>query len=152
MADKKISALTAKSDNLDTTDIFAIAEDDGAGGYVSKGITGDEIKKAITEVIHNTQNGASYTLVIGDRDSLVEMNNGSGNTLTVPTNASVSFPIGTQILVVQKGNGQTTIQGDTGVTVYAEDSKVKTVGQYAMATLIKCDTDTWYLGGNLEQV
>ena len=79
------------------------------------------------------------------------MDNASANTLTIPTNASVAFPIGTQILIVQKGAGQTTISGDTGVTVYSEDSKVKTVGQYALATLIKCASDTWYLGGNLEQ-
>ena len=49
MADKKISALTAKGSNLASTDIFAIAEDDGAGGYTSKGVSGDEVKKAITE-------------------------------------------------------------------------------------------------------
>lgn len=151
MSDKKISQLTAKSNNLETTDIFAIAEDDGSGGHVSKGITGDEIKKAITEVSHNAQTGTSYTLVIGDRDKLVEMDNATANILTVPTEASVAFPIGTQILIVQKGAGQTTISGDTGVTVYSEDSKVKTVGQYALATLIKCASDTWYLGGNLEQ-
>ena len=136
MSDKKISELTAKSSNLETTDVFAIAEDDGAGGYASKGITGDEIKKAITEVSHNAQTGTAYTLVIGDRDKLVEMDNASANTLTIPTNASVAFPIGTQILIVQKGAGQTTISGDTGVTVYSEDSKVKTVGQYALATLL----------------
>lgn len=151
MSDKKISELTAKSSNLETTDVFAIAEDDGAGGYASKGITGDEIKKAITEVSHNAQTGTAYTLVIEDRDKLVEMDNASANTLTVPTNASVAFPIGTQILIVQKGAGQTTVSGDTGVVVYSEDSKVKTVGQYALATLIKCASDTWYLGGNLEQ-
>jgi len=151
MSDKKISELTAKSSNLETTDIFAIAEDDGAGGYASKGITGDEIKKAITEVSHNAQTGTAYTLVIADRDKLVEMDNASANTLTIPLNSSVAFPIGTQILIVQKGAGQTTISGDTGVTVYSEDSKVKTVGQYALATLIKCASDTWYLGGNLEQ-
>lgn len=151
MSDKKISQLTSKSSNLETTDIFAIAEHDGSGGHVSKGITGDEIKKAITEVSHNAQTGTVYTLVIGDRDKLVEMDNASTNTLTIPTNASVAFPIGTQILIVQKGAGQTTISGDTGVVVYSEGSKVKTVGQYALATLIKCDSNTWYLGGNLEQ-
>ena len=151
MSDKKISQLTAKSSNLENTDIFAIAEDDGAGGYASKGITGDEIKNAITEVSHNAQTGTAYTLVIGDRDKLVEMDNASANTLTIPPNSSVAFPIGTQILIVQKGAGQTTISGDTGVTVYSEDSKIKTVGQYALATLIKCASDTWYLGGNLEQ-
>ena len=151
MADKKISALTSKSSNLDTTDIFAIAENDGSGGYASKGITGDEIKKAITEVTHNAQTGTAYTLVLTDRDTLVEMDNGSANTMTVPPNSSVAFPVGTQILMVQKGTGQCTITAGAGVTIYSEDSKIKTVGQYALASLIKCATDTWYLGGNLEQ-
>lgn len=40
---------------------------------------------------------ASYPLVLSDADKLVEMNVGSANDLTVPTNASVAFPIGTQI-------------------------------------------------------
>jgi len=152
MADKKISALTAKSNDLETTDIFAIAEDDGAGGYASKGITGDEIKSAITKVGKNTQSGTAYTLVLTDRDRLLEIGNASAITLTLPTNASVAFPIGTQILVVQSGLGQCTFVPSVGVNLYAEDSKVKTVGQYALATLIKCDTDSWYLGGNLEQI
>lgn len=151
MSDKKISALTSKSSNLAGTDIFAIAESDGSGGFTSKGITGDEIKKAITTISKSSQS-ASYTLVLTDRDKLVEVDNASANTLSVPLNASVAFPIGTQILVVQKGSGQCTITPISGVTVYSEDSKVKTVGQYALATLIKCDTDTWYLGGNLEQI
>jgi len=152
MADKKISALTAKNDNLDTTDIFAIAEDDGAGGYVSKGITGDEIKKGITKIDKNSLSSTTYTLVLTDRDRLLEVGNGSDITITLPTNASVSFPIGTQILVVQSGVGQCIFVPSVGVNLYAESSKVKTVGQYAMATLVKCDTDSWYLGGNLEQL
>jgi len=152
MADKKISALTAKNDNLDTTDIFAIAEDDGAGGYVSKGITGDEIKKSITKIDKNSLSSTSYTLVLTDRDKLLEVGNGADITITLPTNASVAFPIGTQILVVQSGAGQCIFVPSVGVNLYAEGSKVKTVGQYAMATLVKCDTNSWYLGGNLEQL
>jgi len=149
MADKKISALTAKGSNLESTDVFAIAEDDGAGGYTSKGVSGDEVKKAITEIPVNEQT-LDYTLVLADQDKLVEMNVGIVNTLTIPTNSSVAFAIGTQIAIVQKGAGKTTITGDTGVTVYSEGSKVSFVGQYGLATIIKCDTDTWYLGGNLE--
>ena len=72
MADKKISALTSKASNLESTDIFAIAEDDGAGSYVSKGITGDEIKKGITQIEFNTQS-ASYTLVLSDQNKMVEI-------------------------------------------------------------------------------
>jgi hypothetical protein len=149
MADKKISALTAKSDNLDTTDIFAIAEDDGAGGYVSKGITGEEIKKGITQIEFNTQS-ASYTLVLSDQNKMIEINNASANEVTIPLNSAVAFPIGTQILVTQAGAGQTSIGKSVGVTLYAEDNKLKLVGQYAMCTLIKKSTDLWYVGGNLE--
>ncbi len=149
MADKKISALTAKASNLDTTDIFAIAEDDGAGGYASKGITGDEIKKAITEVEFNTQS-ASYTLALSDQNKMIEINNASANEVTIPLNSVVAFPIGTQILVVQAGAGQTSIGKSVGVTLYAEDNKLKLVGQYAMCTLIKKSADLWYVGGNLE--
>ncbi len=149
MADKKISALTAKSDNLEATDIFAIAEDDGAGGYVSKGITGDEIKKGITQIEFNTQS-ASYTLVLSDQNKMVEINNASANEVTIPLNSAVAFPIGTQILVTQAGTGQTSIGKSVGVTLYAEDNKLKLVGQYAMCTLIKKSTDLWYIGGNLE--
>jgi len=43
MAEIKISDLTAKSANLANTDLFVIAESDGAGGFVSKKITGAEI-------------------------------------------------------------------------------------------------------------
>lgn len=43
MAEIKISDLTAKSANLSNTDLFVIAESDGAGGYVTKKITGAEI-------------------------------------------------------------------------------------------------------------
>jgi len=47
MSDKKISALTAKASSLDNTDEFVIAEDDGSGGYVSKKITGAEIREGL---------------------------------------------------------------------------------------------------------
>ena len=43
MAEIKISDLTAKGANLDTTDLLIISEDDGAGGYVSKYVTGAEL-------------------------------------------------------------------------------------------------------------
>ena len=149
MADKKISALTSKASNLEGTDIFAIAEDDGAGSYVSKGITGDEIKKGITQIEFNTQS-ASYTLVLSDQNKMIEINNASANEVTIPLNSAVSFPIGTQILVTQAGAGQTSIGKSVGVNLYAEDNRLKLVGQYAMCTLIKKGTDTWYVGGNLE--
>ena len=52
MAEIKISDLTAKSANLSNSDLFVIAESDGAGGYVSKKITGAEIAAIAGENIY----------------------------------------------------------------------------------------------------
>jgi len=92
---------------------------------------------------------ASYTLALADASKVVEMNLGSANNLTVPTNASVAFPTGTQITVVQYGAGQTTLVAASGVTLRSSNGWLKLNGQYAGATLVKVATDEWYLLGNL---
>lgn len=60
-----------------------------------------------------------YTLQLTDQTTLTEvvMNVGIANTLTVPPNASVAFPVGTQILVRQTGAGLTTFVQGAGVTI-----------------------------------
>ncbi len=40
MANKKISQLTPKGTPIASTDLVEIAEDDGAGGYVTKSVSG----------------------------------------------------------------------------------------------------------------
>ena len=94
---------------------------------------------------------ASYTLVIGDAGKLIEMDVGSGNTLTIPTN-TVDFDVGTQIMVIQKGSGATTIAGAGSVAIYSKDSNKVIDGQYATVTLVKrADTGDgqWHLIGAL---
>jgi hypothetical protein len=91
---------------------------------------------------------ASYTLVLSDKNKIVEVSNGSANTLTVPLNSSVAFPIGSQIMVLQTGAGQTTIAGSGGVTVNGTPG-LKIRAQWSMATLIKRATDTWVVVGDL---
>ncbi|SVB52670.1 uncharacterized protein METZ01_LOCUS205524 [marine metagenome] len=94
---------------------------------------------------------ASYTLVIGDAGKLIEMDVGSTNTLTIPTN-TVDFDVGTQIMVIQKGSGATTIAGAGSVAIYSKDSNKVIDGQYATVTLVKrADTGDgqWHLIGAL---
>ena len=102
-----------------------------------------------SSLISTNRQTASYTLVLADANKLVELNVATANTLTVPLNSSVAFPIGTQILVSQYGAGACTITATSGVTVRSEGSKLKTNGQYSGATLIKIATDEWYAFGNL---
>ena len=104
--------------------------------------------KTILTVKYNRQT-ASYTLVSDDRSKMVEMNVGSANNLTVPLNSSVPFAIGSQIDITQYGAGQTTIVAISGVTIRSANGWLKLNAQYAAATLIKVDTDEWYLFGNL---
>jgi hypothetical protein len=99
--------------------------------------------------VTNNKKSSSYTLVLTDIYKLIEMEVSTANTLTIPTNASVAFPIGTQILVSQLGTGQTTITPAVGVTIRSSGGKTKTSAQYAMCTLIKRGTDEWYLSGDL---
>ena len=96
----------------------------------------------------NTQT-ASYTLVLADASKYVRMNVASANTLTVPPNSSVAFPVGTTIPLRQAGAGQTTVTAGAGVTITsAETTKLRK--QHASATLIKVATDSWDLTGDVE--
>lgn len=102
----------------------------------------------VDSVITNTQS-ASYTLALTDIGKIIEMNVSSANTLTVPLNSTVAFPIGTSIDVVQYGSGQTTLVAASGVTLRSNGSKLKLSGQYSAASLYKRGADEWITMGDL---
>jgi len=99
--------------------------------------------------VFNAQTGTTYTLVLSDASKIIEMQSGSPNTLTIPTNASVAFPIGTEIQVLQFGAGQTTIAVASGVTTQSKLGQLKIANQDTGVTLVKRATDDWYVIGNL---
>jgi hypothetical protein len=101
------------------------------------------------KLITTNRQTASYTLVLGDADKLVEMNVVSANDLTIPLNSSVAFATGTQILLAQYGAGQTTIVPTSGVTVRSNGGKLKLNVQYSGATLIKIAENEWYCFGDI---
>ena len=120
-------------------------------GYVN-GVTSaiqTQIDTKSAKLITTNRQTASYTLVIGDADKLVEMNVASANNLTIPLNSSVAFATGTQILLAQYGAGQTTVVATSGVTIRSSGAKLKLNAQYSGATLIKIATDEWYLFGDI---
>jgi len=101
--------------------------------------------KLITQI---TKTG-SHTLETTDANLLIEMNVATANNLTIPLNATVAFPNGTQIIIWQEGIGQTTIVPTVGVTIKGSLVGRKLANQYAAATLIKESTNTWKLIGNI---
>lgn len=97
---------------------------------------------------------ASYTAVLANNSQVVTMNNASANTFSIPTNASVAFPIGTQINVLQIGAGQTTIQAVTSGTTTIQSTgataaQPKLRVRYSAATCLKAGTDLWYVFGDI---
>ena len=92
---------------------------------------------------------ASYTLALTDNWKVVTINSSSATTLTVPTNASVAFPIGASITICCIGSGQTTVSPASGVTILSRGSYTGIVA-LGDATLIKLGTNTWKLIGSLE--
>jgi hypothetical protein len=114
----------------------------------NKTLTSPTINGAIINLTTNAQTGTTYTSVLDDNGKIVEMNNASANTLTVPLNSSVAYPVGAQINILQTGTGQTTVAATGGVTINATPG-LKLRAQWSSATLIKRATDSWVLVGDL---
>lgn len=121
-----------------------------AGGSADTNIA-IQVASDKTVAIYNVYNrqSASYTLVLGDAGRVVETNVAAANNVTVPTNASVAFPIGTEIQVMQYGAGQTTIVAAAGVTLRSKSGQLKIGNQYTGVTLLKVGTNEWYVIGNV---
>jgi hypothetical protein len=110
---------------------------------------GTQTKQGVPSQTTISQKTDSYTLsALTERDTLIEMGKATAQTLTIPTNATVAFPVGTSIDILQTGAGQVTIAGASGVTVNATPGlKLRT--QWSSATLFKRATDTWVIFGDL---
>lgn len=96
----------------------------------------------------NAQTGTSYTLAIGDANDIITMNNAGANTINVPLNATVAFPVGTVISIIQLGAGATTVDAATGVTMNGVNGGAATVSaQHDAVSLVKIATDVWNIAG-----
>jgi len=103
----------------------------------------------------NAQTGTTYTFVLADADNkLVTASNASAQTYSIPTNANVAYPVGSQINIIAIGAGQVTINAVTSGTTTvlsngATAASPKLRVQYSSATCIKVATDTWYVIGDI---
>lgn len=88
----------------------------------------------------------NYTLVLGDAGNDLFVTKASQAIITIPTNASVAFPIGTKINVFMMGAGIVTFSGST----YSMNDSTTINTRYGGATLIKRGTNNWLLIGALQ--
>lgn len=99
----------------------------------------------------NAQSGTTYTLALTDAgpNKYLRQSNAGAITTTFPDNATVAFPVGSQVSGIQAGDGQVTLTPAAGVTFTGLDGAYKTLGKGAPWTAIKTGTDTWDIMGSL---
>lgn len=122
-----------------------------AAGYTNTNqiATTAQVYATVTRTPINYQTGTTYTIQLSDAGKLLMMDNAGAITLTIPTNATAAIALDTRIDLVQWGVGQVTVAAAVGVTLVSAGSRVKTGERYAGATLVKVNTDSWLLMGNI---
>lgn len=112
-----------------------------------------DVETAIETATINAQTGTSYTLALTDRGQTVTMTNASANTVTIPTNASVAFDIGSVVTVIMTGAGTTSVKGDTGVTLNGVSAGTGAIlSRWQGVSLLKIGTNTWVASGAIGTV
>jgi hypothetical protein len=91
---------------------------------------------------------SAYTVASGDEGDLIEFN--GTFTVSIPTDATFNFVIGTQINLLNIGTGVITVAAVTpGTTTVNGTPGLKLRAQWSSATLIKRAANTWVVVGDL---
>jgi hypothetical protein len=116
-------------------------------GNTSGTNTGDQdLSGLATKNLTLDRKTASYTLVSGDNNKLIEYNSATPVNNTIDSGV---FTAGNQILVSQYGAGQVTFVAGAGVTLRSPSGKLKLTGQYSLATIIAISASEFYISGDL---
>ena len=140
---------TPTSSNLAT----AVTDETGTGSLVFG--TNPTLTSPLINIGVNTQTGTTYTPVLSDNGKIITLNNASAITVSIPTNASVAYPVGAQITFAWiTGAGQPTIQAATPATTTilstgATSTAPKLRVANSTATAVKLATDSWIVMGDI---
>jgi len=94
---------------------------------------------------------SNYTLDVSDAGKTITVTSSSDVTITIPLYVSESFIVGQKIEVIRNGSGEVTFAGASGsVFINSKNSNKRIASQYSGAILVKNDTNTWILIGDLK--
>ena len=148
MGQISVEDLTTELTAIAVGDLFLVTD-------ISEALDADKSKKVTfatlekyTSLILETAKSDTHTFELADAGKVISLTGAVGKTFTVPPNVDVAFLLGTFIGVVKDGTGDVTIAEGAAVTIKTEIGLVVTE-QYAMAGIIKVDTDVWRAVGSL---
>lgn len=117
----------------------------------------DSVTDAINEIDSILKNygypkyaGGGFTLATDDANKVIYV--GGGGTVTVPTDLTVNFPLGTKIKVVSYTSSTINFTNAVGVTLDSYNGFRTIKGLYAAAILTKIASNTWVLDGDISSV
>ena len=130
----------------------------GLGGSATwGGITGTlssqtdlQTELSALKTLPKTDISSGTTLALTHQAGLIRMTS-SGDTVTIPLNATVAFPIGSTVTVFNDSSGTNAINATGGVTLRkAADGSAGnvTMAGYGLCSLIKVGTDSWVVAGS----
>jgi hypothetical protein len=100
--------------------------------------------------IPQSATATTATLAIGDAGKHIYVTTNS-QTITIPANASVAYPIGTTIGFIAGPSATTVTIAITSDTMYLGGTGTtgsRTLAAHGMATAVKVAATTWYISGN----
>jgi hypothetical protein len=131
---------TLNASTLAPADIFLV--DDGAGG-TNKAIAWQSMGPQVVE-------SSTKTLALTDGNAFFVNTGSVEDTITVPPNSTVAFPIGAQLGFATQGTAAILLAQGAGVTINSLESYKQVKGSGGGAYLIKTGTNVWSLIGDLE--
>ena len=121
----------------------------GATGSGSTGATGATGATGSEGVSVNPQTSSNYTTVLGDANQLVTLSYATACTFTIPTNASVAYPTGTTLSVIQLGTGQITLTPASDAVTIDTPSSLTSRAQYSTIAVVQVSANVWVATGDL---
>jgi hypothetical protein len=94
---------------------------------------------------------ANVTLALADSGKHFYDTSTAPITVTIPNNANVAFNTGTVVSLVNNSTGNLIIGRQDAVSLYLggnATSAGRTITSYGVATLMKVDTNTWFVNGS----
>jgi hypothetical protein len=120
-------------------------------------VTGDIVTSTIWNGLPaydvSIQAGTTYTLLTGDQyQKLLVFTSSSAKTVSIPTDATFNFPVGTAITILNdNAAGNLTIQavtsGTTAVTSAGASSAAPVIGAFKAAVCLKIAANDWVIVG-----
>jgi hypothetical protein len=88
---------------------------------------------------------ANYPITTADNGKVIQSNSDAVITITIPA----SLPTGSNCMVLQYGTGQITFSGASGVNIINRNGYNKSIGQYALVTILHIGSNNVIISGEL---